>query len=251
MDKLNTKEDSSHIHKISGFTCVMNYFFQIIYFLVYNVHHKLLIYTLSIHFILHLSSLKFHIRSKRDSNSKFARYHIWKEFRFHSMVFAYRAIFCILFPKSSFYFVILAMILADIVTKKYGNCEETTVRGNVYKERPIYLIVIQYFFIISQFNATWVCIFHSYEPILLFATLPPIQLSAFFMTLLRKNIISIGTWQILYTISLLVSYLLYYRMYGKLDNLLYGFMILLTRKYFIPNKYVLWTLLYIIILVLV
>ena len=60
------------------------------------------------------------------------------------------------------------------------------------------------------------CFQTSPNDILTFSTLPPIQTSAFGLTLLRKNIISKKIWQIIYGIELLLVYILWFNVYKNI-----------------------------------
>jgi hypothetical protein len=65
----------------------------------------------------------------------------------------------------------------------------------------------------SQMGATIICagfFQNKWSPVLVFSTLPPIQTSAFGMTLIRKGIIDKIVWQYVYIIELLFVYLIWY-----------------------------------------
>jgi hypothetical protein len=75
--------------------------------------------------------------------------------------------------------------------------------------------------------------------ILMFSTLPPIQTSAFGMTLIRKNIINKNIWTIVYSIELFTTYYIWYKEYNNL-NILYISAILYMIRRTGCNKYLLW-----------
>ena len=74
---------------------------------------------------------------------------------------------------------------------------------------------------------------------LMFVTLPAIQTSAFGMTLLRKNIISKETWQIVYSLELTLVYLIWLLEYKKLKCLVDKYGVVYFEKSGM-NKHVLW-----------
>ena len=98
------------------------------------------------------------------------------------------------------------------------------------------------FFSTSQMGATIICagfFQKNINPILVFCTLPAIQTSAFGMTLLRKNIISKEIWQIVYSIELVLVYIVWLLEYKNLDILGYSLIAYLLRSNNL-NKYLLW-----------
>jgi hypothetical protein len=159
------------------------------------------------------------------------------------MAFGWRSCFVILFPKYSFLIVLLTMLTADIVTDYYGNPNVSTVRGNHDMEKKsIMKQIYSSFFSTSQLGATIICagfFQDKISPYLVFATLPPIQTSAFGMTLLRKNIVNKSIWQIVYSIELLLVYVIWYLEYKNLYIIAYSIIAYICRKFNI-DKYILW-----------
>jgi hypothetical protein len=93
--------------------------------------------------------------------------------------------------------------LADLVSNKYINNDLTTtrdIRGNS--------LIIKKFYAISQIIATTNMLLVN-NPDSSFVIMFPIQLSAFLMTLVRKRLISNECWNFLYTLSLLLPFLLF------------------------------------------
>ena len=247
LKKLFTNEDPYFFHKIFGFYCLGNFFFQ---FYLYFTYGKMILTPLVIlpHILLHLSSFIFHVLPKRPvtNDNKIVRnmaMFIWEELRLHSMAFGWRSCFVILFPKYSFLIVLLTMLTADIVTYYYGNPNVSTVRGNHDMEKKsIMKQIYSSFFSTSQLGATIICagfFQDKISPYLVFATLPPIQTSAFGMTLLRKNIINKSIWQIVYSIELLLVYVIWYLEYKNLYIIAYSIIAYMCRKFNI-DKYILW-----------
>jgi hypothetical protein len=102
MNKLFTKEDPLHLHKICGFASIINYGFQ---FYTYFFHNTVSLnaYTLIPHILLHISSFIFTVLPRRPIESKGSMF-IWNELRIHAMLFAWRACFTILFLDYSFHY---------------------------------------------------------------------------------------------------------------------------------------------------
>ena len=134
------------------------------------------------------------------------------------------------------------MLCADITTHFHGNDGVSTVRGthdrissNIIKK------LSGMFFSTSQLGATIICsgfFQNTYSPILVFSTLPPIQTSAFRMTLIRKNIINKSIWQIVYGAELALVYVLWFKETGNIIVLpislfCYGMRKLNVNKYFL------------------
>lgn len=251
IQKLITKEDPYFLHKSMGIFSLLHFFYQFGCFAYYGQMYLHWI-TILPHIFLHVSSFIFHVLDKRpvsDGNKivkKMAMF-IWEELRIHSMLFGCRSAFIILFPKFRFVIVILTMYLADLTTEKYGNANVTTVRGNHELVKSDIKQMYADFFSGSQMGATIICAgFFQHNPsdALVFATLPPIQTSAFGMTLMRKDLISKTTWQIVYSLELALVYILWYIEYKNLYIFIYSFIALLLRKNG-TNKYLLWTLFFI------
>ena len=248
MNKLITHEDPYHIHKTLGLYCIGNYIYQ--YYLYFTRGYILLnTYTITPHILLHFSSFIFKVLNKRTTESKLSMF-IWEELRLHAMIFSCRACFAILFPNYSYWFTVLAMMLADIVTKYFGTSGVSTVRGNHSKvgKRNIYKELYGSFFSISQMGASIITsgLFKTHSPIVIFSTLPPIQTSAFGMTLIRKNIINHQIWTIVYSLELGFTYFIWYKetpifyLLVPLTILMYGL-----RRIGV-SKYILWGSLFLI-----
>lgn len=245
--KLITREDPHHLHKVCGIFVLINYIYQIYLFAMFDEMY-LNIFILTPHILLHSTSFIFNVLSKRPKHKKMNMF-IWNELRIHSFIFASRAILIILDESYAKFIVILAMIAADVTTYIYGTQNVSTVRGysaNVHK-RSFSQNTIAAFFCSSQLGATLICsgcFQHTFSKELVFLTLPPIQTSAFGMTLLRKNIISKKTWSIIYSIELILVYLAWFKIYNNINLLWYSILLYFTRKY-IFNNYMLWLTIYI------
>jgi hypothetical protein len=174
---------------------------------------------------------------------------IWNELRLHSLLFAWRACFSILFIDYCFYISFLTIFLADIVTYYYGTPGVSTVRGDQTRvgKRNIFKEIIGAFFSISQIGATIITMgFFQKTPslILIFSTLPPIQTSAFGMTLIRKNLINKDLWSYFYTAELLITYYIWYLEYKNINIFFISCAIYFIRRYYNISKYTVWLILF-------
>lgn len=242
LEKLITHEDNYHIHKTLGLLCLFNYGYQYYLFISTGSYH-LNIWTVAPHILLHNSSFIFNVLSKRPTESKLSMF-IWEELRIHALIFAWRACFIILFTEYSQTITLASMICADIATRYCGNPGVSTVRGkhsNIEKRGWIKR-ASGAFFSVSQMGATIITsgVFQPrVSPILVFSTLPPIQTSAFGMTLIRKNMITHSIWTIAYSFELLTTYVFYYKEFGNIYLFPIALLLYLIRSYNV-SKYVIW-----------
>ena len=247
--KLITDEDPFHIHKSMGIYCICNFIIQLTYYLLYRKMYLSPIVMIP-HILLHITSFVFKVLAKRPVTqdnkiiSKMSMF-IWEELRIHSLIFGLRSAFIVIFPKFSIPIVFGTLFLADIATYYYGIPNITTVRGNNNVEKKSNVKKLySMFFSTSQMGATIICAGFFQEnisPILVFCTLPAIQTSAFGMTLLRKNIITKEIWQIVYSLELVLVYIVWYFEYKNLNVLGYSLIAYLLRSNEL-NKYILWSL---------
>jgi hypothetical protein len=242
MNKLITHEDPIHFHKLFGAISLLNYGLQ--YYLYFTNKRPIFnIYTILPHMILHLSSFIFKVLSKRPVENKMSMF-IWEELRIHSLIFAWRACFVILFMKYAKIITFVSMILADLVSYKYGTNGISTVRGQHDKvgKRNLIKELLGAFFSISQFGGTIITsgVIQTFpSKILVFSTLPPIQTSSFGMTLIRKNIINYKIWTIIYSIELLITYCIWYMEYKNLNIFFLSLFLYFLRRIGI-SKYIIW-----------
>jgi len=199
--KLFTHEDPYYIHKGLGFLCLANYVAQFYMYFAHGTYY-LNVYTIAPHILLQGSAFIFKVLAKRPTESTLNMF-IWEELRIHSLLFAWRACFSILYPTWAPVICLLTIISADVATHYRGNSEVSTVRGQHSKvgKRSIVKEITGAFFSISQMGATYICLLGD-SPILIFSTLPPIQTSAFGMTLIRKNLINKTIWSVVYSAEL-------------------------------------------------
>lgn len=249
--RLVTQEDPFHIHKTMGVFCLMNFVVQ---FCLYATTGNMVLSRIIMlpHILLHATSFLFKVLERRPVSQegrivgKMSMF-IWKELRLHSLSFGSRSVLVVMYPSLSFIFVVVNFIVADIVTHYYGTPNVTTVRGNsqlTKGTRSFQKYAYSAFFSTSQLGATIVCAGFMQEkinPVLVFSTLPAIQTSAFGMTLLRKDIISKSTWQVVYSLELLLVYFVWYKEYSNFHILFYSTFAYLLRVLGL-NKYALWAL---------
>ena len=246
--KLISNQDYLHLHKILGFGCLINYFIKF-YWKFNNNNAYLDNYSPLFHLGLSLSSFIFKVPILR-LNSKAI---IWKELQLHNIIFTSRSIFIIyhcnlLNPTINnpyFYYISrLGIIyfhhyLADLISNKFQNNEKTTTRHIPYNTNNKYLIDInKKFYAISQILATTTLLLTTKADNAFFIMFP-IQLSAFLMTLVRKDIISNNTWHYIYSSSLLLPYLLNFKTITDKNNnkLLISIIHIISRLYLNTNKF--------------
>lgn len=242
MDRLITHEDPFHLHKTMGAFCLLNYVVQYNLFFKYGCSNIILC-NLIPHILLHVTSFTFTVLKKRPAASHLNMF-IWNELRIHSMLFSYRAIFSILFPNYAVFIGLATMVLADITSRYHGTPGVSTVRGQQDRvgKRSLTKEISGAFFSISQFGATIITmgLFQpTVSPILVFSTLPPIQTSAFGMTLIRKNIINKTVWSVIYAAELGITYAIWYQIYGNLDIFIISATLYFLRRVGI-SKYLIW-----------
>ena len=242
ISRLFTKEDEYHVHKILGGLVLLNMFYQFIIYFIYK-EMNLRWYLMLPHIVLHISSFKFNVLSKRPSRMR-GNMFIWKELRLHSAIFAYRGCAVIFYPKMGPYVIFATMAAADLATYVYGDPNVSTVRGHhIYQKKSLVKRLAGAFFSISQLGGTLICSGafqpHGVSPILAFSTLPSIQTSAFGMTLLRKNIISKTTWQIVYSFELVLAYYVWYCEYNNIWLLPISVFAFFLRSQGL-SKYIIW-----------
>lgn len=212
--KLNTKEDNFYIHKLLGTVCFINYmyrFFSLFYYGNMSFNQDYDMFSVFLHGLLSTSSLIFHIPSVRNPQAPM----IYPEFRLHSIIFALRSVICCFISYMNIYFAykiavcLTTTIIADIITSNYKQINNGKTMNNVPFEKSISLDdqkKITHMHSSMQIAATLYMLGNTdtaYSP--MFA----IQIAAFLMTLVRKNIISSNSWHILYAFSLWIGSFVY------------------------------------------
>lgn len=262
--KLFTHEDSKfyHLHKILGFLA-LGHFIVRFYHMFNNprVDFETNYTTLGfigIHMLLSASSNIFKIPTKRNLSLPM----IWPEFRIHSIIFAYRSLLIMLglwltntivdkYYLNTYRYLITigTFVAADFTTKYYISQSildptTSTMRTMPYPPNmhQTFINILNKYYSISQVFATMICLYtNSYTRLLLL--LFPIQIAAFLMTLVRKNILSPGGWHVLYTISLGLNYAFGLISKSEPKPMIFWLsclLFILGRFHFNLNKYLLW-----------
>lgn len=256
--KLFTHEDKFMLHKCFGILSLCNFLLSMYnlsttenYLLFPWMNNLYMSYILFTHSILHITSFQFLLSDRRNRKYNI----IWPEMRIHSMIFTYRSIMSIYVlysqvqyaPLWRYLIVIATMALADITTYKYTQSSVSrTMRDNPYPDGtdPIVIKYVNGFYSVSQVFATMHILFApNYEYIYL--TLIPIQIAPFLMTLQRKGFINQLTWHIIYFLTVIINYS--YSAIHIYDPVkMYAFVICFVYLRFVRrcNKYILWTLVY-------
>jgi len=287
LSKLITKEDPFHVHKVLGIFCLLHFFYR--YALVFSgwdttagfgsfgkvassyPRVATIVAFLLPHALLSSTSLLFHTVPFERVRGKPM---IWKEYRWHNMVFVFRSIVaCFLatlmmnmrssgalagqhmarvaIVAANSFTCLATHVFADIATAKLRpNATETTITSAPFWEgcSPAAQNGLRAFYGYSQFAATMTCLTVARYPSWSFLIIFPIQLASLLMTLSRKGIISSRQSHIGYTISLLMplavvtqNAIVDPKAVADLAAVVGGAAILngLRRKYHI-NKYALW-----------
>ena len=169
-----------------------------------------------LHASLHLTSFQFLLSSRRNKVYNI----IWPEMRWHTLIFAYRALLvCLLMwldvvhgyswcAKLRGTVVLFTLAMADAVTTYYkrSGLNSPTMRSMPYPAYvpQSYVQLHNLFYSTSQLFATMNMMFRGIETV--FLSLVPIQLAPFLMTLVKKRIITPAAWHVAYTATLLLNY---------------------------------------------
>ena len=234
MAKLFTNHDSFHVHKSLGMFVLLNFVYRLALYLWRGYafcqvdrlecsarETKWDIISLLLHAALSWSSLIMPLPVKRNFSSPM----IWREFRWHSIIFATRSVVASLVSIGAFWPVLdtpshiaanftlkLSLIMgtcyaADLATALTGSTEKRTTNAMPY---PGYITPeeekrIKLNYSMAQMSATLSCI--TEDPTLSFLALYAIQGAAFLMTLRRKNLVGTRTCHLVYQILVCAMYL--------------------------------------------
>jgi len=251
MESLITYQDGKfgHLHKTLGLVSVVHFALQFARFFKFGTMYfddRTWLFMV-FHLLLSWSSIIFHLPAIRSVHAPM----IWPEFRAHSILFATRSIAAMWMslegvstPLTRFVNVLMTMALADLATIYY-KVTVTTMRDMPFPDWVSQTTRdrINLYYSVSQVLATGILLFTPSMERALFI-LFPIQIAAFLMTLVRKQIISPLSWHVLYAGSLGLNYL---HSLLALDNLPVGFylgclLFCVMRFRYRWNKYFLWTL---------
>jgi len=242
--KLSTREDPWHLHKGLGIVCFLHFVYR--YARLgstgsMELQNPVGIAAILLHGVLSVSSLIFHIPKDRNPVAPM----IYPEFRLHSIVFALRSVACCLTyamelpDEVRIALCFLTMVAADVVTARHRN--ETS--GRTISNMPFDPSLrgteaITHMYSRLQIGAT---LFMLGGMDGAFSPLLSIQLAAFFMTLVRKGILTSTGWHVGYTATLWINVLLYLRAFstpflviqlGLYNLYTMGLFPLRTNKYF-------------------
>jgi hypothetical protein len=204
---------------------------------------------IGMHGILSISSLIFHIPSRRHKSLPL----ISPEIRFHTICFSLRSILCCfidyyggvykLYYKMGICFG--TMIVADLITRQYGEPGNTTMRDMPFSE---YISEedrskLTLFYSLKQGVATIAMLFNINSA---FSPLFALQLASFLGTMARKSIIKTNTWHLLYSLALNINIFIIYTL--PLSNAiiigiglqLFSFL----RIQMHTNKYAVWSIIF-------
>ena len=255
LKRLSTHEDAKyfHIHKVVGVWVLAHFAYRL--YLFATVGSMMFDRSLTTagciagHAFLHVTAFEFILPKRRNMVYNI----IFPEMRWHTLIFAYRAMICMLitiyfphFKMLNGVVVIGTMISADAVTR-YFKPVSTTMRGNPYPKGTPEILIKSYhvFYAVSQFLATLNMVYYGADA--MFVTLIPIQTVPLLMTLAKKGIISKFGWHALYTFTLLIGYYRALMDYTSPNLPPFQFVSAMTafvalgRLRFNINKYVLWS----------
>ena len=271
-DKLFTQEDPIGLHKTLGIICLLHFMFRFYQMLWGDASCGLgnrlgkgpsikPTWFLLPHFLLSVSSLIFHSVPRERV---VGRPMIWQEFRWHNILFGVRSVLTSLLAWWSIYnqhrspirklavggsclVTLASMRLADFVTKhrKPSPHESTTATMPYWEECSLETQKrFKRFYAFSQFQATATC-FAVGNPAWTLSILLPIQGASFFMTLVRKGLVSTRGYHVAYTITLLLPYLVGLRSMLYMQNIDFPLFLLASALLFQlrgrgVNKYALW-----------
>ena len=254
--KLVTKEDPYMLHKFLGTFVLIHYVYR--YYLLFRYNDMFLMNPtgmncIYIHGLLSISSLLFHIPSIRNPKSPM----IYPEFRVHSILFALRSVVCCIlhYHQYPLYYNIvvnyITMWNADLITYVYNPNGKNgkTMRNmpfddNISKEDQD---SVTFMHSTMQIGATTFMLLTMDSA---FSAMFAIQLAAFLMTLVRKNIISSRAWHILYAFSLWINIFIFLTPKLNIDLIVtQSSMYFIYKNFFFKyrfNKYYAWSVLYLL-----
>lgn len=251
--KLITREDPHHIHKVFGILSLVSFVYRYAFLvpktgsLGFNRSFETWL-TLIVHTGLSCSSIIFHVIRARMENRAMI---IYEEYRQHAIVFTLRAILVTVFglyfpehlPHEVKHVCLVALVAAhhlaaDEITRRHGKPGVTAVRVKDQFSSKITLLLRGYSF--YQFLALAAHLTPSaHLADLGWNAVIAIQSSAFMMTLYRKNLVTSWTHGAIYSSCLFISacYMVSCFSFEWLAGVLVVF---LARTRLGINKYLLW-----------
>lgn len=197
MAKLLSHHDRYHSHAILGLLALLHFAYRFYTVLIEQRESFSPGFwsaaTLLVHVFLHVLSFQFEL----PRNRIWTKPMIWREFRVHNAIFAYRHLVVL---------VLVACKAADVTTEMIGSTEMRTTNAMPYPKstpRPVEEMV-KTFYAKSQFAATSIAAFGT--PSLSFCSVLAIELASLLMTLVRKGLIEARTYHIVYATSLFAMF---------------------------------------------
>jgi hypothetical protein len=247
-NKLITKEDPFHVHKVFGIISLFHFIYQYVYFIFFK-RFNLHLVGMCIHVTLSFSALLFDVVKNRILSRPLI---IWNEYRAHAIVFTCRS-FCVylcyeyqITPFWKIIIIVLHHLIVDYLTYLYGNQLTTTVRHtdnttSLFRKcgHKLYSLY-QFHAQVSQFMVSNVVGEMGFNSII------AIQSSAFLMTLNKKSIIRPITHTIIYSLCLLLSSYVIVHHLGYITIIYAIFM--LSLRHLNINKYLLYVGFYVLVL---
>jgi len=221
MAKLLTHHDKFHVHACLGILALLHFGYRFWCMFAKGQHSftadATSLAALSIHFLLHVTSFQFVLPKQRQ----FSKPMIWKEFRVHNAIFAYRHLLCcvlgIYFPSWWYQMsvssmlvkvgiVLLACKAAAVTTEQIGSTEKRTTNAMPYPEwvSSSQQETAKRFYAKSQFAATALAIFGT--PMLSFGSILAIEIASVLMTLVRKGLIESWVYHAVYGAALFIMF---------------------------------------------
>jgi hypothetical protein len=266
---LFTREDPFHCHKVLGILVLLSYLWRFTLFfddMAFRSHPKWTVPTIALHWMLTASSFQFKIPQRRIRDGG----RIWPQYRWHALIFTTRYLMFIALywyeqqngigPNydMNFVIVIAVMAAADYVTFAVGeDFRSNTIRD---LDGPG---AIKFAFSIMQFNATAFLIVGIRSYAMPFYAMFPVQVTPFVGTLRRKGLFTSKFWGAFVYGALLVGGFVVQayqydidggermHLFGRSVGLLAA---LLRLTPFLPsfcwplqNKFVIWTLMFLIV----
>lgn len=211
-----------YVHGILGATALLHFVYRFMFFFMRHGKESMTptdttALLLLVHVALHATSFQFALPSRRN----FTKPMIWREFRAHNAIFAYRnilgAALGIWAPdwwwrdelSVSAVVAKLCLVLgtnwaADVVTNRLGCRMDRTTNAMPYPKKTdaTFELTAKYFYAKSQFSATALAVFG--QPTMSFCAVLAIEMASFLMTLTRKGMIQAQTYHLCYGACLFI-----------------------------------------------
>ena len=245
--ELHTHHDPYGLHKLVGFAVLLHFAYRFVSVartgsMGFSRHSWSTLLFFALHGGLSLTALQFKTPVRRHAGKPM----MYREFQLHSVCFAFRSVLvglllCTGFARWRGFAAIGVHLAADQVTARFK--QGTTMRSMPWpkgtSERA--MRSVNYFYSLSQLFATLGCMRANLEGA--FFILFPIQIAAFELTLVRKDIISARTWHAVYggALSAGYAYLLLCVERPHLEEIVaLGLLVLVLRFALCVNKYAIW-----------